>query len=411
MFLQWINSQFIDADLLQTLMATLVDQFAEVELYQPERQVLMFVASDAPIDIWTGRQGAALALNQHRRHYNRMGLTSVEDVVAMMSLDAVGVRQFAEGAPLNTDDRNQLAFFSKPGGDGLTADSLLDLFGDIDPLTSRDGRFHRESGESMALPHIAERLLHGNFVQRTFRMARAVSDPSTRATLDALGYEYSGEMDRAESAFALALREDAQNQDAQTGLLRLHLGGIAARQIPPEIGRLANQQTGPVRRVLEGWVFGSAGDFETLSRLDGELARVPPTSLAYPIAVKLRVDWRVAFSQARGDAALAREAMVILDDLLASYWNMDLYVLRSGCAFLAGDGHAFVESVASAVRQLRNRLAIEASLGRRLAAEEAISLRARLDGMRERLASPIGDPLKERVGQVTAELDAVGELL
>ena len=82
-FLQWINSQFVDEKLLKILTATIVNEFNYVELYQPERQVLMFVASQDPIDIWQGNMGARKALNDHKQHYARMGAKTLEDIVAM----------------------------------------------------------------------------------------------------------------------------------------------------------------------------------------------------------------------------------------------------------------------------------------------------------------------------------------
>ena len=93
-FLQWINSQFVDEELLKILMATLLQQFEYVELYQPERQVLMFLASDVPLDVWTGERNAAAAVAGHAKHYNRMGLHALEDAIAMMTLDHAGVRAF-----------------------------------------------------------------------------------------------------------------------------------------------------------------------------------------------------------------------------------------------------------------------------------------------------------------------------
>jgi len=406
-FLQWINSQFLDEDLLKTLMATLADQFDHVELYQPERQVLLFLASDQPIDIWTGAQGAVTALKNHRRHYNRMGLTAIEDAIAMMTLDEAGVRAFAKGAPVNTDNHNLLAFFSRSRADGLTADTMLELFVDIDPLTNQHSDFHREYSNSLAIHHVAEQLLQRNFIQRTFRMARAVRDIDVGNTIDALGYNHSGEDVRAEQTFGLALAANPANRAAQFGILRLYLSAFAQGQIPRDIARLANRQTGPDRRVLEGWVFGAAGAFDRLAALDDELSAVSPTSLAYPIAVKLRVDWRIAASRRNGDPRIAQEALDILDDLLASYWNMDLYILRSGSAFLAGKSHEFVESVAAAVRQVAARLDKLEEDNQILPVDESGYLKSRLEGMLDRLSGPIAEPVQERAAAVADELRRV----
>ena len=227
-------------------------------------------------------------------------------------------------------------------------------------------------------------------------MARATANSSERATIDALGYEHSGNIDRAEASYELALSENPANEAAQFGLLRLYLPDLAQRQIPQRIGVLANQQTGPVRRVLEGWVFGASGDFERLKSFDAELAQVPPTSLAHPIAVKLRVDWRIVESQRTGDAEIASEAMQILDDILASHWSFDLYVLRSGCAFLAGNAEAFVESINTATRQLEQRVIRNEKDGNQISADEAVYLKGRLDRMRQRLDLPLADTARTR---------------
>ena len=403
-FLQWINSQFLDEDLLRSLVATLVEKFQHVELYQPERQVLMFLASDSPIELWDGARGAETALRRHTRFYNRMGLRTIEDAIAMMTLDETGVRAFAEGGTINTDDHNLLAFFSRPTGSGLTADSLLGLFADIDPLTDPDSDFHQIDREAISRHIVADQLLQGNFIQRTFNMARATSDASERATIDALGYEHTGDVDRAKASYVLALDEDAANDAAQFGLLRLYLPELAQRQIPQRIAILANQQSGPVRRVLEGWVFGASGEFDRLKSFDETLAQVLPTSLAHPIAVKLRVDWRIVESRRTGDPRIAKEAMEILDDVLASDWSFDLYVLRSGCAFLAGEAAAFVESIGAATRQLEQRVLRHEQDGTEISAEESTYLKARLDRIRQRLDLPLADSARVRADQVAEDI-------
>lgn len=410
-FLQWINSQFVDESLLKSLMATLLSRFKYVELYQPERQDLLFLASNEPLEIWSGARGAATALQRYPRHYNRMGMLAIEDAVAMMTLDSLGVQSFAKGGQLNTDDSNRLAFFSHSRGDGLTADDMLELFQGVDPLTNPDSEFQSAEARSFSMDRIAEHLLQDNFIQRTFKMARAVHEEDVQAVIDGLGFDYSGETTKARTSFNLALIENNSNKAAQLGLLRTYLGELAQAQIPPQIGALANRQSGPDRRVFEGWVFGAAGAFDRLAGLDRELAEVSPSSLVYPIAVKLRADWRVFFSRNRNDPELAQEALEILDDLLAAYWNIDLYILRSGCAFLAGDSHALVESINAAVRQVRERIAQLDKERQKMSVGEAANLKSRLEAMRARLTSPIVVPVQSRADAVAVELNQVIEQL
>ena len=408
-FLQWINSQFVDEKLLKILTATIVNEFNYVELYQPERQVLMFVASQDPIDIWQGNMGARKALNDHKQHYARMGAKTLEDIVAMTLLDSEGTKSFAAGQPVNTDNRNYLAFFSRAQADGLNAEDLADLFNGIDPLTNPDSHIHKNP-ENFNLAYIAETLLQANFLKRTSQMGRAARSPDQKATIDALGYYHSGEEDRAAAAFSRAMSLNPDNKAAQLGLLRAHLGDFARQQLPAHIAKLANQQKGPERRVLEGWVYGSANRFDKLEQIDNDLAAVEKTSLAYPIAVKLRVDWRIIEAQKNNNQAMAREALNLLDDLLASYWNIDLYTLRAAASFLADKTEDFVETVATVTRQLNVRLR-SGDTSNRVSAMEAETLIGLLQNYAEQIDIHLHQNPSPRVRVVKMDVEHIIRLL
>ena len=403
-FLQWINSRFVDEALLRVLAATVADQFSYVELYQPEREVLFFLGSDAPIEIWDGARNAARALEQHPRHYNRLGMRGIEDALVMLTLDNDGVRQFAAGAPVNTDEHNRLAFFSRNAGDGLTAGAMQEIFDSIDPLTNPQSGFHRQFADDLDLEYIAERLLMGDFIQRAYDMAQAVAAEDRKAVIEAMGLDNGGNVEGASERYKQALALNPGNNAAKYGLLMLHLGDIARGQVPREIISLANSLRGPERRVFEAWTYGLRGQFERIKELDYILARVPPTSPVFPIAVKLRVDWRVAQARADGDTQAARDALEMLDDLLATYWSPDLYILRSGCAYLAGDGPAYVESVWNVIYQLRQRLEKVEQGEDRMPPEEAQQLRKRLIPMLSRLSDPLTEPVAGRAQAVKLEL-------
>ena len=406
-FLQWINARFVDEALLKVLAATVADQFSHVELYQPEREVLLFLGSDAPIETWDGARNAARALQQHPRHYNRLGMRGIEDALVMLTLDNDGVRQFAAAAPLNTDEHNRLAFFSRNAGDGLSADDMQEIFGAMDPLTNPESGFHRHYADDLNLVYIAERLLMGNFIQRAYQVAQAVAAEDRKAVIEAMGLDNGGDVDGARARYKQALVLNPANNAAKYGLLMLHLGDIARGQVPREIIALANSLRGPERRVFEAWTYGLRGQFGRIRELDYILARVPPTSPVFPLAVKLRVDWRVAQAREDEDTQTARDALEMLDDLLASYWSPDLYILRAGCAYLAGDGAAYVESVWNVIYQLRQRLEKVAQGQERLPPEEAAQLRRRLLPMLPRLSEPLAGAAARRAQDVKVALQAL----
>ena len=410
-FLQWINSRFVDEALLKVLAATVAEQFSHVELYQPEREVLFFLGSDQPIDIWDGERNADRALREHQRHYNRLGMRGIEDALVMLTLDNDGVRQFAAGAPVNTDEHNRLAFFSRNAGDGLTADDMQEIFDEMDPLTNPESDFHRDRADEFDLVYIAERLLMGDFIQRTFDLAQAVTAEDRKAVIEAMGLDNSGNMEGARNLYENALALNPDNNAAKYGLLMLHLGDIARGQVTRDIIALANSLHGPERRVFEAWTYGLRGQFDRIGELDNILARVPTISPVFPIAVKLRVDWRVARAREDADTQTARDALEMLDDLLATYWSPDLYILRSGCAYLAGDGAAYVESVWNVIYQLRQRLEKVDQGEHSLPPEEAEQLRKRLIPMLSRLSDPLTEPVAERAQAVKLELQNLVERL
>ena len=49
-FLQWMDLQFVDIDLMRSMTAGLLKTFPYVRLYEPARGSLMFVSSDQPIE-------------------------------------------------------------------------------------------------------------------------------------------------------------------------------------------------------------------------------------------------------------------------------------------------------------------------------------------------------------------------
>ena len=50
-FVQWMNVIFMDEDLLRSLTATLLSVFPEVRVYRPDPNTVVFLASDAPLDL------------------------------------------------------------------------------------------------------------------------------------------------------------------------------------------------------------------------------------------------------------------------------------------------------------------------------------------------------------------------
>ncbi len=374
-FLQWINSRFVDQELLNVLMKTIVDQYEFVELYRPEAEVLFFVASDSPIDIWDGAQHGREAFAENYKHYNHLGMRGLEDVAIMALLDNQAIHHMAKKSSINTDDKNRLAFFSKYNADGLTNDDLSALFEKYDPLAKV---LRTPDRVGLDVFYITEQMLRYDAFKRAAFINSILDDPAEKATMRALSIEYGGDTQLALELYKVALNYDPNYNPAQLALLRLNLGSLAQQSISAQVAKIANEQIGSNRSVLEAWVFGASGDFEKVASLDKNLADVKPTSILYPIAVKLRVDWRIVVAHAQKDQGIAAEALEILDSLLANYWSTDLYLTRAWCGYLSNQPDVFVESVAVVVRQTRTRLKSSSGANEGINTDDARELAARL---------------------------------
>ena len=122
-------------------MATLLEVFPHVCMFRPALNSVLFAASDAPLD---PARTSAHALQAAPRDFARYGLRLAEDAASHWILDVGGARSFAEGAAINTDDRNQLAARSAGlGKKALGAWGLTPLVSRHDPLLATTTDLHQ----------------------------------------------------------------------------------------------------------------------------------------------------------------------------------------------------------------------------------------------------------------------------
>ncbi|MCG8443760.1 MAG: fused MFS/spermidine synthase, partial [Caulobacterales bacterium] len=342
-YLQWINAQYVDAPLLSSLAGTVAAEFDTVELFQPTPGVLLFLASDAPLAL-TAR--FAVAPPSLRRFFARFGLASADDLRAAWALDDEGVRALARRAPINTDDRNRLAARSRARGDGLTLAELDAVLAPSDPLAVAP------AGAMGDPAYLAEQLMRGGFRRRAERLADSRADPVEAALMTAAALNVLGR--RGDALSALEQIPGVARDDPRVADLRLRLvfAGAAARAPAADAGAISPAS----RAVVEGWALAAQGRWAQLRALDDRLTEVPPTHALAPVALRLRADWRLAFAQRAGERAFGVEALALLDQSLARYWNANLYILRAGAAVIAGDDAALTESAWAAAHSVERRL-------------------------------------------------------
>jgi spermidine synthase len=406
-FAQWINSGFVDEPLLRSLTATLFSQFSHVRLYQPAPTVLLYLASDKSLELETSLSASGWARSDIQTHYSHVGINAPEDLLVALAAGREELRRFARGAPINSDNDNRMAMFSRSGSDGLTDVALFEVLDDYDPLLVRDSWIH--VGETpFDLRYVGDRLIKGGFVRRAAALRRVVRDESTSRTIDGIGLRRAGHMGESTRAFAAALQADVGNERARYAFVWPYLGRLAADDAPEAIRDAARQLDGSGAAVVAGWKYGLRQEWSELAKLDAQLAEVVPTDPWFLEAVRLRADWRIQGSDQR---SAYLEALRLLDRALIVAPDTELLVIRASATIKLGDPAAFVETAELIGKQFSLQLDLAEQGEVLLARHDIDAMRVRTAGITRELGSQFASPVRQRASEVSSGFESVGRRL
>jgi len=370
-FVQWIGLAFVDEALLRSLVATLLEVFPQVSLFVPAQGAVLFAASDAPLDpIATAGQ----AISAAPADYARFGVRLPEDVAASWVLDTDDARDFAADAAVVTDDDNPLATRSaRIGRKAIAFKRGSALFSKYEPLSF--------AGQGLDPVFVISRLATVGARERARRMAESLTDPTTRRI--ALGWaRIDSAPQGAAATFRRALAEDPSAHSARFGLLRVMRRRIEAGD--PVALELAAPLAGTAAAVVKGWRHAALGEWESVQALEPVLAEAGPRDLASAEALRLRIRWRAASS----DAARRAEGAELATELLQIAGRPDDVILAAQA--LAADDRpadalALLDRVSRAPRRVETQRAAIALLDEvrpGVAEEEWKSIRRRLEQRR-----------------------------
>ena len=349
-FLQWMNAEFVDEALLRTLGATLMAEYEFVRLYRPSGRVLMFLASDAPLDVELEVERTGRPFVDDDMHYNRLGMNGVEALLASLVLDEQGMLSFARRAGISTDDNNLMATRSRARADGLSEDELAVLFRPHDPLARTGSWVHAQLGGGISYGYLARWLVSMGQTSRAVDMAAAIPDLSTQFEIYGSLLRANGEPGRSRESLANALTANPLNMQVRFELVSDHRSGLIRGDAPEDIREIAAGLAGPAAAVLEGLAYEAVGDWAALAALDGALAQSIVTDTWYADVARLRAAWRLYASEDRQRLAsedrqrLASEAMPLVEQELILSSDETLHSLRAMAARTLGDADRLIES-------------------------------------------------------------------
>jgi spermidine synthase len=381
---QWIGGEFVT----DRVAATLLAEFGHVRLYHPGARTLVFLASDAPLDLELELVRTGIPLATQRAYFARLGVHSVEDLLAALAMDRAGVAAFAAGAPLSTDDHNRMATRSRSRADGLTLAALIDLYAPYDPLLDPDSWIHAQLGGQLAHGYLAARLARQGKRSRLSRLADGVADPSTRALLSGIARLAEGDLAAARQAWRSGLAANPGDGSLRYVSIRDQLHRLGRRDGAADLLAIADGLPGSARAVFDGWRHFSRHDWEGLAGLDAQLAESRVTDAWFPEVARLRAEWRVRVAQDR--ERLAGEALRLIDDALTIAPERDLYLLRALCGIVLQDVAVLAESARWFAADVEGELGRAADGGPARSPEERVRMRENLIALRAQLEGPIG---------------------
>ncbi len=335
-FVQWIGLSYVDELLMRSLVATLNEVFAYVEVYHPSPGgSLLFLCGAAPLSDPTE---AARGLAKSQALWRDMGIWNLRDVLLDRALSNEQSRQFGANAPLNTDSHNLLKTRSPRILDApLGTRGFQHATAIFDPLASL-------SAEAGGLSVVRQLIRRGD-LPRASSVASGLRDPAQQRVGLALTLLASGERQRGERVLWQSLeRESSVDSEALHALVKLYRQDLSTTEGPPRLVRLLASDA-EAKVVIEGWRRARQEQPLAIRDLEAELSAIEPDHGLFQAATQLRIAWR----QASGEPARALEALDLLDPLLAHGARRPALLRRARLALAAQDQDRTFASLAELV--------------------------------------------------------------
>lgn len=332
-FLQWINWNFLDEELLRSMAATLQASFVNVRIYQHSESVLHFIASDGPLNIESSLAKIDFSSDERMKFYEQFGALSLEDIAYALTLDEDGTSALAGSADLNSDNFNRLAFLSanavRHNTPKVSSDKrLLDVIAPYLVYNDDTSILMKADDSTISRTRVAEKMLNLGFLEQVSLLAKATQDDVQRLTIRAFMHRQRGEYEEMYNTLWEAYEIAPHNETVQFALIRDQLGSVARNQAEPRVQKLANEADGIIRAIIDGWRYASLGRWSYIAVLEEQLSTAQPRDIWFQQASQLRAQWRLQSTSLNWLRPRDKEALEITNRALAVGYNFDLMLVR-----------------------------------------------------------------------------------
>ncbi|NQV28747.1 MAG: fused MFS/spermidine synthase [Rhodopirellula sp.] len=343
-FLQWMNSHYVDKELLRSLGATMLDCFENVRVYQPHSGLLLFLASQSPLNVEQQIVETGLPLRRGLPSLRWLGLNTVYDVASTLAAEHDDLQAFCAGALPLTDNRNALATSAcQLASKALLADAET-VFREFDPLVSRPGK--PSLMERLNLP--SAKVVRSLALLQMRRRARAVADsiPQSVDRLLADGFltAYSGQTEDSRRFFQSVLEASPGNRDARFKLIEQELPQLAQGRGTAGLIQPVSTGLSVETAIVQAASAYYRKDWAVLQNLDGALGMAADGDTCQPLALAFRALWRTKVTTPERRRGYGRESLELADRSLAGETTVFAALVRLWAAKQCGDSDAWLES-------------------------------------------------------------------
>lgn len=311
-FVQWIGLAFVDEPLLRSLVATLQDVFPHTEVYLPEGQAVLFLASRSPLRV---EDHAARGLRQSSTVWAGLDAHRPADIFAHRLLSAHDARRFAADAPLIRDGDNLLQTRSPRLRESRLSRPQVDaLFADYDGFDGLQ-RADRLWG--------SWQVARQGFPLRAARLLEPLPTGPDRSSAEALIALASQDLPRAEARLRDAVAGGELDPWTVFAHLQVYHRELAAGR---PLGILQRWQGEAELTVAQGWALAGERRWRDVAALEPLLASIGEDQPLFSDAIRLRVQWRLELESTGPDAAPG--ALALLERSLSARPTVSDLLLR-----------------------------------------------------------------------------------
>jgi spermidine synthase len=411
-FVQWMSTDFVDESLLRSLLATITDVFKEVRVYRSAPNTLLFMGSDAPIELERQPVRLRALLAQQQTHFVRLGLNAPEDLLAMLVLDTHGARSLATGSRVITDDNNRLATSGVYDfRHAMTFAAVGRLLAPHDPLTRTDSFVYQEIADSIAFDYLLRCIqawlaTDSTYAERVLRVIELMGESDKAALARYALALKANQPDTAAQVLSEGLRRWPKSELLNYALIEPSLGALASGSASAQLVAATAHLSPQPSLVIAAAVSAAQQKWNELAAMDAQLAGIPWVAPWSQQAAQLRVEWRARVGNAELRPRFGGEAIAITDRVLLTHPDGFWYALRALNSVGMDQPQLTLESIAAFTTLALDKAASLSGDERRLAQSRGVQLQALLVQLENnaRISSSRWHEVQQRMTKVQALL-------